>query len=61
MVQLELYKLCPILYNEVEFLELQMLVISEKKLRRYKRKEVKKNEETISNLEPAKQQRNNSF
>ena len=49
-LQLDIYRLCPVLHKEAKFLDLQIVLLTEKKLRIYKRKEVKKNEETISNL-----------
>ena len=48
--QLDIYRLVPLLYDEAKFLDLQICLLEERKLRRHKRKYTKRNEYTIQTL-----------
>ena len=48
--QLDLYKMAPLLFKEASFLDLQVMLLTEKKLRRHQRLAYKNNEQTINNL-----------
>ena len=48
--QMDIYKLIPLLHEESQFIGIQISLIDDKKLNRYKRKHIKKNEKTIDDL-----------